>query len=271
MLHLILEAMCPVASAQEPIDTHLEELVVPEWLSGGPIGTLVILVITVVALVAARRARAYLPARGWAPATLRATDIALRFIVFLAAVALAAALFDPLFGGSFRYVFLAAALAVGWSVRDLLPDLAASVVLFFERRVKPGVWLSGGGFEGTVETRGLRSVWIREANGDRVCVPNRQLLGGALRLQESAGSVHDASVRLPASVPAAIARRALLDAVLTSPQVSAKEPPIIRRSGTDPTLWHVRAHLVDVRLGPRFEGEILERAEEILEARAPAA
>jgi hypothetical protein len=83
--------------------------------------------------------------------------------------------------------------------------------------------------------------------------------------------VHDASVRLPANVPAAVARRALLDAVLTSPQVSAKEPPIVRRSGTDPTLWHVRAHLVDVRLGPRFEGEILERAEEILEGRAPAA
>jgi small-conductance mechanosensitive channel len=256
------------ALAQPPDQATLEDLSVPDWLSGGPLGAFVALVVMLVALFAVRRGRELLPARGIGPAALRVFEIGLRFVVFLVGVAFFARLLDPLFGDSYRYVLLATALAVGWSVRDVLPDVAGAVVLFFERRVRPGVWVSGNGFEGVVESRGLRSVWIRHASGDRIGVPNRHLLGSALRVQESLGSVHDASVRLPAGVPAAIARRALVDAVLTSPQVSAKAPPVIRRSGTDPTLWHVRAHLIDGRFAARFEGEILERAEEILEARS---
>ncbi|MBW2162332.1 MAG: mechanosensitive ion channel [Deltaproteobacteria bacterium] len=54
------------------------------------------------------------------------------------------------------------ALVVGWSVRDLFGDVVAGGILAAERRVKKGMWVSGDGFQGTVEGRSLRATWLRD-------------------------------------------------------------------------------------------------------------
>ncbi|MBT8469329.1 MAG: mechanosensitive ion channel family protein, partial [Deltaproteobacteria bacterium] len=63
------------------------------------------------------------------------------------------------------------ALVVGWSVRDLFADLVAGAILAAERRVKKGMWVSGDGFQGTVEGRSLRATWLRDGQGHRITVP----------------------------------------------------------------------------------------------------
>jgi hypothetical protein len=131
------------------------------------------------------------------------------------------------------------------------------------------VWVTAAGHSGIVEARGLRAVWVRDGLGHRIGLPNRLFLTEAV-VSQTGGAFHDVSLRFAASrVPAARVRRALHDAVLTSPWVQPDAAVIIRRDGTDPTVWHVRARLLDVAFAVSFEGDLLERAEEMLEGAAP--
>ena len=63
---------------------------------------------------------------------------------------------------------LVLAVVAGWSVRDLFADVVAGGVIAAERRVKKGVWVSGDGFQGTVEGRTLRATWLRDGQGHRL-------------------------------------------------------------------------------------------------------
>lgn len=163
------------------------------------------------------------------------------------------------------FVLLAAALAIGWSTRDVLPDLIAGVVIAFERRVKPGVWLSGDGFAGVVERVGLRATWLRDDTNRRVAVPNRALVSTPLTSEEGRWPTREVTIRMATDLPAETIRRAIVDAVLMSPFTPVPEAPSVRRDGSDPVVWHVRARVLDLSFAPRFEGELLERAEAILE------
>jgi len=213
----------------------------------------------------ARRLREVLPDGGVLPRTLRLLHIGFRLGVFLVGMAIAAAIVEPAFGSAFPWVLLAVAAAIGWSLRDVLPDLSAFVVLVFERRVRCGVWISGESFAGVVERRGLRAVWLRDGMGHRIAVPNRLLLGAPVLSQLDEGPVHDVTLRFMSGHSAARERRALSDAVLTSPWARADGRTVIRRDGSQPELWHVRAELIDLRFAMQFEGDLLERAEDILD------
>lgn len=163
------------------------------------------------------------------------------------------------------FALLAAALAIGWSTRDVLPDLIAGVVIAFERRVKPGLWLAGEGFAGVVERVGLRATWLRDDTNRRIAVPNRALVSTPLTSEEGRWPTRDVTIRVVTDLPAETVRRAIVDAVLMSPFTPVADPPSVRRDGSDPIAWHVRARVLDLSFAPRFEGELLERAEAILQ------
>ena len=102
--------------------------------------------------------------------------------------------------------------------------------------------------------------------GHCVAIPNRLIVGQALKWRLDDELVHDVALRFRSHEPASRTRRAIEDAVLTSPWVRPDKSPQISRDGAEPDLWHVRAHLLDLRFATRFEGDLLERAEDVLAA-----
>ncbi len=156
------------------------------------------------------------------------------------------------------------ALVIGWSVRDLFADLIAGGVLAAERRVKRGVWVSGEGFQGTVEGRSLRATWLRDAKGSRLTVPNRVMVGAPVIFDAGADAEHEVEVRLEGYEDAGRVRIALTDAILSSPWVLAGATPVVLRDPADPVVWRVRTKLLETRFSVHFEGELLERVEDLL-------
>ena len=162
------------------------------------------------------------------------------------------------------------ALVVGWSVRDLFADLVAGVVLAAERRVKKGMWVSGDGFQGTVEGRSLRATWLRDGQGHRITVPNRAMVGAPMVYDAGADAEHEVMVRLEGYRDAGKVRLALTDAILSSPWVLAGASPVVLRDPADPIVWRVRTKLLEPRFSVHFEGELLERVEDLLRHEPPS-
>ena len=156
------------------------------------------------------------------------------------------------------------AIVVGWSVRDLFADVVAGAILAFERRVKKGMWVSGDGFQGTVEGRSLRATWLRDGQGHRLTVPNRAMVGAPMVYDAGAEAEHEVVVRLEGYHDASRIRLALNDAILSSPWVLAGATPIVLRDPADPVVWRVRSKLLEPRFSVHFEGELLERVEDLL-------
>ncbi len=156
------------------------------------------------------------------------------------------------------------AVVVGWSVRDLFADVVAGGVLAAERRVKKGVWVSGNGFQGTVEGRSLRATWLRDGQGHRLTVPNRAMVGAPMVYDAGTDAEHEVVVRLEGYQDAGKVRIALTDAILSSPWVLAGANPVVLRDPADPVVWRVRTKLLEPRFSVHFEGELLERVEDLL-------
>lgn len=162
------------------------------------------------------------------------------------------------------------ALVVGWSVRDLFADLVAGAILAAERRVKKGMWVSGDGFQGTVEGRSLRATWLRDGQGHRITVPNRAMVGAPMVYDAGADAEHEVVVRLEGYRDAGKVRMALTDAILSSPWVLAGATPVVLRDPADPIVWRVRTKLLEPRFSVHFEGELLERVEDLLRYEPPS-
>jgi len=159
---------------------------------------------------------------------------------------------------------LVLALVASWSVRDLFADMVAGGIMAAERRVKKGMWVSGNGFQGTVEGRSLRATWLRDGQGHRLTVPNRAMVGAPMVYDAGAEAEHEVVVRLEGYHDAGRVRMALTDAILSSPWVLAGATPVVLRDPADPVVWRVRTRLLEPRFSLHFEGELLERVEDLL-------
>lgn len=155
-------------------------------------------------------------------------------------------------------------IVTGWSVRDLFADMVAGAVLAGERRVRKGMWVSGDGFQGTVEGRSLRATWLRDGQGHRLTVPNRAMVAAPMVYDSGAEAEHEVVVRLEGYHDASRVRMALNDAILSSPWVLAGATPVVLRDPADPVVWRVRSKLLEPRFSVHFEGELLERVEDLL-------
>jgi hypothetical protein len=162
------------------------------------------------------------------------------------------------------WALVALVLVVGWSIRELFADIIAGAVLAAERRVKKGVWVSGDGFQGTVEGRTLRATWLRDGQGHRLTVPNRAMVGAPMVYDAGVDAEHEVVVRLEGYKDASKVRMALTDAILSSPWVLAGANPVVLRDPADPVVWRVRTKLLEPRFSVHFEGELLERVEDLL-------
>ncbi len=76
---------------------------------------------------------------------------------------------------SFVAIVGAAGLAIAFSLRDSLGNLASGVLMTIFRPFKLGDWVEAGGTSGTVESMGIFATILRTADNKKVIVPNSKL------------------------------------------------------------------------------------------------
>jgi hypothetical protein len=212
------------------------------------------------------RLRSRLPRVGVLPRVSSLVHFLARVALFVGIVVVASHLVPAEMMPVVFMVMIAMAAAIGWSLRDFLPDVMAGVVLIFESRMKPGVFITGEGFSGFVERVGIRATWLRDVYGHREAVPNHRVLSSTLVLESAGDSMQEVRLRIEPRAAAAVTRTAIYDATLASPWILSHPAPLVLRDPRDENTWLVRAKLLHQKYAGRFEGELLERTEEMLEA-----
>lgn len=233
-------------------------------LDNGPsfLASLWILGLLFLVSVVIGKVRALFAARGAVPRVLALFHLIVRVTIFFVLVIDVLRLLPGSSRSVFSWVLVGGAVAFGWSMRDVLPDLLARSVLSLERRLHSGVWISGESFSGTVEHIGLRATWVRDSNGHRIAVPNRELLRAPLLADSSGNKEAEVTIRVPDIADCAHPVRQILhDAVLASPWIFPGAEVIVLRDPDQPDLWRVQAELLDNQFATRFRGELLERFE----------
>jgi len=254
--------------ARRPADPGTTEPAAPTKSGGSLLALFLSLLGVGIVLFIAERARSWITTN----IPLRRVLGALVFVLRIAGFGLLLAIVLQLVPGGQNWILWTLAilaLVVGWSVRDLFADLVAGGVLAAERRVKKGMWVSGDGFQGTVEGRSLRATWLRDGQGHRLTVPNRAMVGAPMIYDAGSDAEHEVVVRLEGYRDAGKVRMALTDAILSSPWVLAGATPVVLRDPADPVVWRVRTKLLEPRFSVHFEGELLERVEDLLRYEPP--
>jgi len=160
---------------------------------------------------------------------------------------------------SFFVALLAAAAAVGWSLREVLPDLFASIWIVVERRIRPGVFVRSDRLEGRIESVGLRATRVLTAAGSLIAVPNREFLSRIWSDETSRWPMCRAVLVVRDGRSPAEVRTALTEAVLTSARVPLDPELRIFRSSEDQTRWEVRCRVVSMADLEVFRSELPER------------
>ncbi len=269
--------------------------------SGPEIAMLVALLLFAAAMaVATRRVSHRLTRRGLLPRIVRTLDASLRVGVFLLVLGIGRRIAgdSPAYG----WFLVAACVAAGWSARNALQDLAARVVLAFEPGIQPGTWVACDEFSGTIERIGLRATWLEDRHGHHVMVPNQKLVNTAMVADETTDGLIEVVVALDhvgldhvgldsapldsapldsapldsaaldktpvanESASRSNARALLGDAVLSSPWIFPGSQPLVLRDPTKPNTWKVRCRLLEPRFALQFEGDLVERVEELAHA-----
>lgn len=250
------------------------ERIFPALPAAGGRGWFAYAVLALIALglaTLAGRARRRLPLRGLIPRALAAANVGGRALAVVLGVVMVLRWLPASLGPALPWVVLAAAAAAGWSARDLLPDVFASVVLLVERKVRAGVWLEGQGFRGEVESLGMRAIRLRGVDGRLSTVPNRKLLEEPLVVDSSRHVAVEVVIRPPEGLASSTVRGAIEDAALLSPWRDLQERPEVRRDADDPRIWRVRVRLIEPRFLQAFESALVDHVEESLMSAMTAA
>lgn len=252
----------PPQGPLQPARDALRDALLPELPMRGLRNGLALLLLAIAsALMAnlARRSRAPLLPDGILPTTLRLVETVARILVVFFVLGVLAAWLPASIAPGLPWVVVAIAVAVGWSARDVLPDLVAWLLLSLEGNLRPGQWLSVEGRRGRVERVGMRATRLRDHLGNVVLMPNRFLVRAPVTADVGWPTI-EVRLRLdPAHGPARI-RSALREAAELSPWVAPCEPEVYR----DGEAWVVRLDLLDGTFADRVEGTLAERVEEIL-------
>ena len=154
-----------------------------------------------------------------------------------------------------------------WSTRNLLPDVAAGLVLRAEGTLTRGsvLELRDEG-AGVVEHLGYRSLALRDDRGRAWWVPYRALAQAPFMRSERHGSRHRFHVRVPASGEGDV-RRVVEQAVAIAPYVRVGEPVHVERNPLQTDEWTVEVGLVDRKYFSALQGELAERIDRVLRGR----
>lgn len=250
-----------VTSMVERLATQL----VPTLGRRGPqalFGLALIALISLAAAGAARTFRARLRPTGVLPSIMVAIEIFGRAVAVVVALTAIVALLPVGILPALTWIAIGAAVAVGWSLREVLPDVFAWVVLTTEGQLVRGVWVRTGEHQGAIEAFTLRAISLIDASGQRISIPNRMLLQQPIQATTDTWPRVHVTVRL-AEVEAADARRMLWEASLLSPWLAPSTTPEIGQDPSDPAQWHVSVRLLEGGYEDEFAGSFPERVSEV--------
>lgn len=209
------------------------------------------------------RVRKSLPERGLVPRVFGVAYLTARLTAVVVVLMLATRLLPGWLRPAILLAIGAGALVIGaGSIWLILPDLIGGLLLITEDRLRPGMWVVGDGFEGTVERVGPRLTTFRAPDGAKLTIPNRRLVKSPILASDRRWHEVEVDLHVPGGHDATSVRRALEDAVLCSPFVPPDPALEVTRDAADPNRWRVRARILDASYSDRFEGQLLERVEE---------
>jgi hypothetical protein len=268
----------PPAAAPEPVTVNVELPPQVSPIAGlvpsadlplrGPASALLLLVLTGVLLGGAgalRRLGAGLRPVGLLPGGLSALDRGASTVAVLTFFGALVALVPPAYAPALPWMILAIAAALGWSARDVLPDLIAGLVVRVDGRVRVGQRLipEAGPGRGLVTDMGLLSTTLED--GGAICtLPNRRLLSDALRVEDDPWPEAAVWLTLPDQVAPAAMRAALSEAALTTPWGAPGATPQIQQDPSQPQRWRVVMRVLDDAVIDDFQGTLRERVLERL-------
>ncbi|MDG1481054.1 MAG: mechanosensitive ion channel [Myxococcota bacterium] len=214
-----------------------------------------------------KRLRDLLRPAGLMPAALLALSRAASTAATFALIGAIIALVPPTYAPVLPWMFLAAAVAFGWSARDVLPDLIGGLVIRIDGRVTVGQRLVGAAEpgRGVVSDLGLLSVTLTDGDATWT-VPNRRLLKAPLRVEDTRCPEVAVWLTLPADVPPAVMRAALSEAALTTPWGAPGVRPELQQDPASPARWRVVMRVLHESAIEDFQGSLRERVLEHLAA-----
>lgn len=207
-----------------------------------------------------RRLSGGLRPTGVLPSALLAVTRTLRAGAALAFLGAIIALVPPAYAPALPWMILAAAAALGWSARDVLPDLIGGLVIRVDGRIKLGQRVVG---QGVVTDLGLLSATLQDGPTTHA-VPNRLLLSQALIVEDTHWPEVSVWLSLPGEHAAAGVRAALSEAALTTPWGAPGVLPQIQQDPAAPGRWRVVMRVIDAPAVEAFRGSLRERALERL-------
>jgi len=160
-----------------------------------------------------------------------------------------------------------AAVAIGFSLRDLMASLFAGVILLFDRPFQVGDRVTFADTYGEIKTIGLRAVRIRTLNDDLVTIPNSKFITDVVS-SGNAGAL-DMMVAMdfhfPLNADIELIREILWETVHTSRFVYLKKPVVVAASeatvgSTVALKLTVKAYVLDVRYEKAFQTDVVTRA-----------
>lgn len=222
----------------------------------GGYGVVALVLFFALAMLASRGlriTRAKLPSAGLIPRALGFVLLFVRGLAILILLQLVVQLLPASISPIVPWILAAAAAAVGWSARDLLPDVIAGIVLEVERRVHAGDWVKAGAVEGTIESIGFRSSALLDAHGKRWVVPNRHLVQRTVASDASPWPQVTIEVSIPLERQTPEIEREVREAALALPWIAPAEVLVIRGEAG---MYVLRARVLEGKFAAPFENAV---------------
>jgi len=145
------------------------------------------------------------------------------FIGLLIALVIAIPGFTP---GQLISILGLSSVAIGFAFRDILQNFLAGILLLLSEPFRIGDQIVVNDFEGTVEDIQTRATFIKTYDGRRIVIPNSNLFTNSVTVNtanEKRRLQYDIGIGYGDDIAAA--KRVLLDAVRTVPEVLAEPAP----------------------------------------------
>lgn len=210
----------------------------------------------------AQRAVSGLPSRGLLPSLVHGVVLAGRICAPVFVLVGGMYLLPAAWAVAAPYALVGAALALGWTARDLLRDVLGGALLSLEGRVAPQSRVRFRGLSGVVESLDLRALTLLDDEGQLITIPNRLLMEDVIAVDPDPYAPVEVTVHLPSGVGAQHVHQVLEELALLSPYLAPSRPPHVYRDPDHKDIWIVSARLVHPRYAKEFRGALVELADE---------
>lgn len=208
-------------------------------------------------------AKRHLADRGLLPRAATWAQLSFRVLSGIAGLGAVIAWLPPSLQPAVPWMLIAAALALGWSVRDLSQDWAGAFSLMVDGRVRPGQWVSTSAGDGIVQSVTLRTTWINDSTGRKISIPNRLFVREAFVTERGKWPTIELQLEIDPSIGPARVRQTIIEAVAANPW-SAPDGLDMVKATEHPHMWLLRARLLAGEFSDMFEAALRDHVAERL-------